>query len=457
MSDTPFVNKISTFTGLRRLNVLWILALLASFGPLCTDMYLPALPHISSDLGLSISLTQASITTCLLGLALGQIFIRPISDGQGRKKLLVSSLVVFILTSVACAVVTNGYVFLGLRFIQGLAGSGGLVLSRAISCDTYSGIALTRFMSLLMAIHSVAPTLGPVLGGFIAGQAGWQIIFWVLAGIGIYLALNAAFAVPESLDPAKRVPGGVAASLINMGTLFRQKAFMAYTAQQGFTMAGFFAYVSASPFVFQNIYKFSMEEFSLVFGGISLSIMLMALTSGPLSARFGNRFALVIGETARLVAALCVLAVVLIEPASPAPLIVALIILVSLQGLTLTCSFALAIDSQVTGAGAASGLLGVACFLFGACVSPLTGLAGPASALPLGIIIAVTAAIAMCMTLLGNKFFMNSPARGLSLVNRLHQAREAKAKAHAKARERIARAIVKKAKADAKARAKQGR
>lgn len=436
MSDTnttpSFVNPLRSAKGLARINALWVLALLAAFGPLCTDMYLPALPHIASDLGISVALAQTSMTTCLLGLALGQVFIGPISDGKGRHHILVGAMVVFTLASIFCAITTNGLVFLGLRFIQGLAGAGGVVLSRAICCDTYRGVELTQFMSVLMAIHSVGPTLGPVLGGFIAGSVGWQAIFWVLAAIGVYLAIS-SFRLPETLDPQQRVPGGVLPALLNMHNLFHEKAFMAYTGVQGFTMAGFFSYISASPFVFQNIYGLSMEQFSLVFGGIALCVTFVALTAGPLANRFGNRMTLLVFDIVRACAAASVLAVVLLEPSSPIPLIAVLLVMVSMQGITLTACFSLAIESQVTGAGAASGILGVATFLFGAIASPLAGVCGPDSALPLGILCAVTGCISLCMTIIGNKAYMHSPARGLSLVRRLHKAREERARLRAKA------------------------
>ena len=166
-----FVNPILAMGPLKKSFVALLLSLFAAFGPLCTDMYLPSLPDIAQDLDITTAFAQASITSCLLGFALGQLFIGPLSDGWGRKGLLLFSLAVFTASSLLCSYAADGWTFLALRFFMGVGGAGGAVLSRAISCDTYQGPDLTRFMSLLMAIHSVGPVLGPIVGGMVAGQA----------------------------------------------------------------------------------------------------------------------------------------------------------------------------------------------------------------------------------------------------------------------------------------------
>lgn len=273
----------------RRCYAILLLALCTAFGPLCTDMYLPALPDIAKDLNISTAFAQASITACLLGLALGQLFMGPVSDGRGRRGPLIFSLALFTVSSGLCSVMQDGYSFLALRFCMGLGGAGGIVLARAICCDSYQGSALTRFMSLLMAIHSVGPILGPVIGGFVAGAAGWRAVFWLLAAVGVFLTVSCFFILPETLAPRDRVPGGVAASFKNAGRLFRQSAFLCYCGQQGFTMGGFFAYISSSPFIFQKIYGFSVEGFSFIFGINAIGITLFTLLAGLLSKRFSDR------------------------------------------------------------------------------------------------------------------------------------------------------------------------
>lgn len=378
-----------------------LLSWLTAFGPLCTDMYLPTLPDIAADLGVSVSFTQGSITACLLGLSLGQLFIGPISDSRGRHGMLVLSLLLFTVASFLCALATSGPIFLLLRFMQGVGGAGGAVLSRAVCCDVFQGTRLTQYISLLMAIHSVAPIMGPVAGGFLGGYAGWRSVFVVLGIIGVLLTLGTLFSLPETLAKEKRLQGGVLSSLLNTCRLGREKLFLCFAGVQGFTMGGFFAYVSSSPFVFQNIYGFSPEGFSLVFGVNAVGMVLTSLLAGWLAKRFGDRGVLVVGDILRTAVCVAVCVVCVKQPASPWPLLVSLFLLMSMQSLTLTTSFSLAISSQSVGAGAASGVLGVVVFLFGALTSPLVGLAGANSALPLGIIVLVTGCLSFLCTLTG--------------------------------------------------------
>lgn len=406
-----FANPILAMGPLKKSFVALLLSLFAAFGPLCTDMYLPSLPDIAQELDITTTFAQASITSCLLGFALGQLFIGPLSDGWGRRGLLLFSLAVFTASSLLCSYAVDGWTFLALRFFMGVGGAGGAVLSRAISCDTYQGPDLTRFMSLLMAIHSVGPVLGPIVGGMVAGQAGWRAVFHLLAAIGVFLFVCTLPAVPDTLDPARRVPGGVGASLRNMSRLFGHKAFLCYAGVQGFTMAGFFTYISASPFVCQKIYGFSVGEYSLIFASNAIGVSLFALAAGLLSRRFGDRRILAVGDALHTLAAFALLACAMVLPASPWPMLASLFALVSTQGLTMTASFTLGISSQTVGAGAASGILGVAVFLFGCLSSPLAGLAGPMSAMPLGIVCAISSLCSLACTFRGNRLFESSPAR----------------------------------------------
>ena len=349
----------------RRLYLAVMLGMMAAFGPLCTDTYLPMLPSLSADLSISTTMTQLTITACLLGMALGQLFVGPISDGKGRRWPLFISLVLFSVASILCALADSGNVFILLRFAQGLGGAGGIVLSRAIACDLFRGAELTSFMSLLMAIQGIAPIIGPLLGGGIAIIGGWPLIFVFLTGFGVILFFMTIRGLPETLSEKTRRSDGIIASFRSMGALFHEKAFLC-------------------------------------------SIMAAALITGRLSRKLGDARLLKLGDTLRCTACVGVLAVTLMAPTSPWPLLLALFFMQALQGVTLTASFTLAISAQKVGAGAASGILGVAMFVFGAFASPLVGLAGPNTALPLGIVSALTGIVSLILTLCGNKF-MEAP------------------------------------------------
>ena len=366
-----------------------ILGFLAAMGPLCTDFYLPALPDMAAELGSAASQMQLSITACLLGLSLGQIVLGPLSDARGRKMPLLVSLAVFIAASFLCGRAGSVTELIALRFLQGLAGSGGVVLSRAVACDLFRGSELTKFFSLLMLINGVAPIFGPVIGGQILRFSSWSGIFFFLAACGAAQFSLVLFGCPETLPPERRIQGGMGQSVRAMFRLFGNREFLAYMLIQGFVMAGFFGYISASPFVLQNIYGLSAQQYALCFGLNGLGIMLFAQITGRLCMAYGDRTVLGAGVALSLFASLCVAAVsVLHLPVGF--MIAALFLFVSCIGITTTTSFSLAIAAQTEGAGSASGLLGVSSFVCGAASSPLVGLGGADTALPMAAVAVIS-------------------------------------------------------------------
>jgi MFS transporter, DHA1 family, multidrug resistance protein len=185
-----------------------VLGGLTMFGPLSLDLYLPALPQLADDLNASASAAQLSITACLVGLAVGQLVAGPLSDRLGRKRPLMIGLVAYLLASVACALAPSATVLIALRLIQGLGGAAGIVISRAIARDLYSGSALMIFFSRLLLIAGLAPVLAPILGGQLSRIMSWRGIFGVLAGFGAALLLAGWFGLNETLPPERRVVGG---------------------------------------------------------------------------------------------------------------------------------------------------------------------------------------------------------------------------------------------------------
>ena len=383
MSDSPFKSAGA------RLFMASILGFLAAMGPLCTDLYLPALPAMAEELGGSTSQMQLSITACLLGLSLGQIVLGPLSDARGRKLPLLASLIVFIAASFLCARASGTTELVALRFIQGLAGSGGVVLSRAIACDLFRGTELTKFFSLLMLINSAAPIFGPVVGGQILSFFNWPAIFVFLALCGVAQFSLVFFGCRETLPAQKRVQGGMGQSVRAMFRLFGNRTFLAYMLIQGFVMAGFFGYISASPFVLQNLYGLSAQQYAVCFGVNGFGIMVFAQVTGRLCMEYGDRKLLGAGAVLSLLSALAVAAVSFLH-LPVAFMIAALFFFVSSIGITTATSFSLAIASQDGGAGSASGLLGVTSFVFGAAASPLVGLCGASSAVPMALVAVAT-------------------------------------------------------------------
>lgn len=371
-----------------------MLGSLTAFGPLSMDMYLPALPTVAVDLHTTTSLAQLSLTACLIGLAVGQLIFGPLSDIRGRRRPLVFTLSIYAIASVLCAFSTTIWMFIALRFIQGVTGAAGIVIARASARDMYSGKDLTKFIALLALVNGAAPILAPISGGFILNFASWNAVFIILGIIGLIMFLAVTFFLPETLPEDKRSEGSMLAVVKTFGKLFKDRVFMGIAFTQAFIMSSMFAYISGSPFVLQNLYHVTPQQFSLFFALNGIGIIIAAQVTGRLSNTISEVKLLFTGVLLSFSGSILLVIVVWNE----LPLLfmtVALFLVVSSIGMVSTTSFALGMQSQGNSAGSASAFLGLLPFVGGALVAPLVGIAGDATAWPMGIIIIACSSIAL--------------------------------------------------------------
>ncbi len=388
-------------------STLWlafILGSLAAFGPLSIDMYLPALPALAIDLQATTSLTQLSLTACLLGIALGQIFAGPISDIRGRRGPLLIGLILYVISSLLCVVSSSMWMFILMRFVQGLAGSVGIVIARAAVRDLYSGSEMTRFFSLLMLINGVAPIMAPIFGGQILQFSSWRGVFVALAAVGTIMLFTVLWGFRETLAPSMRSKAALTSVLKTFRALLANGKFMGYSLAQGFVTAAMFAYISGSPFVLQNIFQVSPQKFSLLFGINGVGIIIASQLTGRLAGRIREATLLAAGLSIAFVSSLVLLAAIILDGGLYSVLI-PLFFVVSSVGIVGTSSFSLAMQDQAKAAGSASALIGLLSFVLGGIMAPFVGLAGSHSALPMGLIIALanTAAVLSYWLLARNK------------------------------------------------------
>lgn len=364
-----------------RMILIAFLGIMSAMAPLATDMYLPALPELSAEFSASTSATQLTLTMTLLGMAVGQIFLGPLSDMYGRKRPLFAGMVAFALVSAGCFYASSIEPFLALRFLQGFAGASGLVISRAIARDVAEGVELTRFMAILMLVNGLAPILAPVAGGQILAFSSWRIIFAVLAVIGVLLAVW-TLKTRETLAKEERQKN-MAASFHAFPALLRDRYFFGHCLVQCFVFASFFSYIAGSSFVFQNIYGISAQGYSLIFGGIGTGLFLV----GGLPARLAGHVKDVTMLKASLLVPLAgsslLLAAFLTGFAPLALVIVLLFITIVPLSVMGTASFSLALSRQGRNAGAASALIGFFSMALGGVMMPLVGIAGDATAIPM--------------------------------------------------------------------------
>ncbi|MFM2481016.1 multidrug effflux MFS transporter [Celerinatantimonas sp. YJH-8] len=350
------------------------LGLLAALGPLCTDLYLAALPDIAIHLKTNTSMTQLSLTASLLGLGIGQLIIGPASDKLGRKIPLQLSLLLMVFTSIGCGLVQSIDQLIIIRFIQGIAGAGGIVLSRAIARDLYTASALTRFFSLLMAVNGIAPILAPVLGSSLLLITTWRGIFFILAVITIILFLLSQFQIIETLPPEQRAHGRFWNALPVMGQLLTHKKFMAPCLAQGFSIAGMFAYIGAASFVLQNMYHLSAQAFSYCFAINGIGLILSAQLSSYLSRKSSESHILITALGIGLIGA-TLLVICALSGASLWWVLPILFVTIMINSAVGTMSATLSMQSiPPQEGGSASALLGLLMFGFGAISAPMTGI-----------------------------------------------------------------------------------
>ncbi|MFF1510760.1 Bcr/CflA family multidrug efflux MFS transporter [Streptomyces sp. NPDC058326] len=375
----------------RRTGLLVTLVLggLTALPPLSMDMYLPALPEVTGALNAPAATVQLTLTACLAGMALGQLVVGPMSDKWGRRRPLLIGMIVYVLATAVCALAPTAELLIGFRLLQGLAGAAGIVIARAVVRDLYDGVEMARFFSTLMLISGVAPIIAPLIGGQILRITDWRGVFHVLTAIGVLLTLVVWRFLDETLPVERRHEGGVGEALRTMRGLLADRVFTGYMLTGGLAFAALFAYISASPFVVQEIYGASPQTFSLLFGLNSIGLVAVGQVNGKLLVgRVSLDKALGWGLGTILVASLALLLMTsgVFGEVGLVPVAAGLFVLMSAMGLAMPNTNAQALMRTPHAAGSASALLGTTSFLIGAVASPLVGIAGEHTAVPMAVV-----------------------------------------------------------------------
>jgi DHA1 family bicyclomycin/chloramphenicol resistance-like MFS transporter len=371
-----------------------VLALLSAVTPLSIDMYLSAFPTMAAEFGTSAPMIQLTLTALLIGLAVGQLVIGPLSDRYGRRTPLLIGTLVCLAASLLCVVSPSVEVLIALRFVQGFAGAAGVVISRAVVADRAAGAEAARLFAVLMVIGALAPVLAPVLGGFIVADFGWRVVFAVLAALNAVMLLGAVFFIPESLPRDRRRPGGLAALRSSTATVLSNRRFVGYALALAFVFTALFSYISASPFVLQNIIGLSPRAYSLTFGGCAVVMAVMSALSARLVVRIAPRRLMLGGMTAMVIVTGSLLLTVTVGGVAPLPTIALMAGFMACMGFVVANAMALATAEVRYAAGTGSAVLGFLQYALGAGASPLVGLAGEHSALPMGIAMFAAAVLA---------------------------------------------------------------
>ncbi|MDZ8171757.1 multidrug effflux MFS transporter [Microbacterium xanthum] len=383
-------------TPARRLTpgLLATLGFLAAVAPFATDMYLASFTDIAADLGSSASAVQLTLTAFLLGIGAGQLALGPLSDRFGRRPVMVAAMGVFAAAGVLMVFTPTIEVFVALRLLQGFSGAAGIVVARAIAVDLSTGETAVRALSLIATVTALGPLIAPPIGGAVAVLAGWRGVLIALAAVSATMFLLALWVVPESLPPARRHAGGARAVGGLLATAARTRGFIGYTLTVATGFAAMMAYISASPFVGQEVLGMDPFLYALGFAVGALGIVSANLLNARIAPRVGPGRMLTFGVGLLLFAGAAIGLLVAAEWLTPASFIACALVLTAGAGFTMSNGSALALARTPTIRGSGAAVLGATQFLIGGATSPVVGAWGEDTAVPMAVVIAVAATLA---------------------------------------------------------------
>lgn len=372
-----------------------VLALLSIFPPLATDMYLSAIGVLAEDLNASHAATELSLSLFFLGLCLGQLIVGPLTDGYGRKRPLLIGVFIFTITSIALPLIDNIVVFNALRFLQAIGACVGMVVSRAIVADLYSGQKAAKVMTLLVMLMTIGPVIAPTLGSLLLEAFGWRSIFVTMVLVGLPALILSKLVVPETLSPERRVAQPFRSAARNGLRLVRQPAYLAPVLVAGLVQGGMFAFITGSSGVFQGFFGMSALRYGLIFALIAAALFVFAQINTRLLDRFTPRDMLNRGLPVYGLAALA--AVLASATGSVWMFVIPLWIAIGMVGLLSANATSLAMAAAPEVAGTSSAVLGAVQFGLAFMISTCVALAGTDSPFPmaLGLFLPALAAVAL--------------------------------------------------------------
>lgn len=359
-----------------RTRMILVLGAMVALGPLTIDMYLPALPDIGEQLGVSSSVAQLTLTGTLAGLALGQLIVGPLSDSLGRRRPLMAGIVLHMVASLLCLLAPNITVLGLARGLQGMGAAATAVVAIAVVGDLFTESAAATVMSRLILVLGVAPVLAPSLGAAVLLTASWHWVFAALVVMAGALLVVAALALPETLPVSHRRPLKVRGIAATYGELLRDVRFVVLVLVAALSMSGLFAYISGASFVLQGRYGLDQQMFALVFAAGAIALIGSTQFNVVLLRRFAPQTIMLWALVAATAAGAVFIALSITGVGGLAGFVVPVWAILAAMGLVLPNAPAVALSRHSEASGTAAALLGAAQFGLGAAVAPLVGVLG---------------------------------------------------------------------------------
>ncbi len=358
------------FTTSSRTTIILILGTLIAIGPFSIDMYLPGFGNVAEDFGVDISRVGLTLTSYLIGIALGQLAYGPLMDRFGRRRPLIGGLMLFTVTSLICAASWNLNILIAARFFMALGGCAGMVASKAIVRDLFEKKQVADVLSTLMLIMGVAPIIAPTVGGLVIGAFDWEAVFYILAAFAIIMLVLITYVLPESAKPNHTTSLRPKNILLEYVSILKNREFFIFAVARGFTMGCLLSYVSSAPFIFIEFFGLTEQQFGWVFGSNALGLILGSQI---------NRLALKRFSLLQITVTTCVALTILtalglgisfveINFWIVYPFLFTMLFLIGFQNPNVT---ALSLDPFTKQAGSASALIGSIGMIFGSVASIL--------------------------------------------------------------------------------------
>ncbi|MFP7762327.1 multidrug effflux MFS transporter [Marisediminicola sp. LYQ134] len=378
----------------QRLVYIVVLGALVALGPFTIDLYLPAFPVLETDLGVSQAAVQLTLTATTVGFGLGQLIVGPWSDRVGRRIPLVIATVVHVGASIGVALAPD-IVWVGVfRVLQGIGAAGGAVVAMATVRDLFGGQPLVRMLSRLALVTGAAPILAPLIGSQLLLVLDWRGVFYFLAAYGVIIVLAAVFFIVETLPPEKRRQQGHSTARDRYRAIFTDRIFVGVALIGGMSFAGLFAYLSSSPFLFQDVYGLDAQQYGVLFAVNSLGIVIGTQTAARLARRYGPQYILGASTAVMLLSAIAIVALDA-AGAGLVGILVPLFFFITAVGFGFPMVQVLALAGHGDEAGTAASVLGALNFGLAGVISPIVGLFGITDAIPMGAVMACTSAVAV--------------------------------------------------------------
>ncbi len=381
-------------TRRQRLTYVFVLGALTALGPFTIDLYLPAFPVLEREFDVSAAAIQLTLTGTMVGFAVGQLLVGPLSDQIGRRLPLIAATALHIVACFGAALAPDLFWLSVARILQGLGAAAGSVVATAMVRDLFGGYPLVRMLAHLSLINGLAPILAPVIGSQLLLVIDWRGLFWVLAAFGVLVVVATAVFIRETLPVEQRRVRGHSNVRERYGALIRDRIYVGAVIIAGMNFSALFAYLSSSPFLFQEVHKLSAQEYGLLFGINSIGVVLGVQISSRMQKRIGSAWIIAVATIVQMV---CAFTMIVLDTSGVGlfGIVVPLFVFILACGFNFPAISALALVRHGEEAGTAASLLGAANFGIAGVISPIVGMFAITNSVPMAGVMLVTIALAI--------------------------------------------------------------